>query len=97
YRNYRRADGQLVTHIVDPRTGSALPYRGMSVTVLSPTCMEADGIATALVVLGDDRAYEWCEEHDVAALFQSVGADGRVVRRATTRYEQLSRPDDSAN
>lgn len=93
YRNYRRADGKLVTHIVDPRTGQALPFRGMSVSVLAPTCMEADALATALVVLGDERAYDWCEEHHVAALFQQRDAGGQLERRATTAFQTATKAD----
>ncbi|MBX3433394.1 MAG: FAD:protein FMN transferase [Pirellulales bacterium] len=89
YRNYRQADGKQVAHIIDPRTGEALLYRGISVTVLAPTCMEADGLATALVVLGDASAYDWCEEHDVAALFQTRREEGPPLRRATAAYERL--------
>ncbi len=76
YRNYRGADGRRYCHIVDPRTSRPLPYRGFSVTVVAPTCMEADGLATALVVLGPDEGYDWCEENSVAAMFLSAAEDG---------------------
>ncbi|MEM9353490.1 MAG: FAD:protein FMN transferase [Planctomycetota bacterium] len=81
YRNYRGADGERYCHIVDPRTSRPLPYRGFSVTVLAQTCREADGLATALVVLGPAEGYDWCVKNGVAAMFLMSGVgDGPEVR-----------------
>jgi thiamine biosynthesis lipoprotein len=38
-------------HIIDPRTGRS-PRETSSVSVLAPSAMEADGLSTALLVLG---------------------------------------------
>ncbi len=85
YRNFRVIDGQKVSHIIDPQSGRPLPYRGWSVTVLAPTCLEADGLATALLVMGEDRGYDWCVEHDVAAQF--LIRDGeKIAEKATPKF-----------
>jgi len=49
----RTADG-LAHHLLDPRTGRAAAAL-RSVTVVAPTAMAADGLATAAFVLGADR------------------------------------------
>jgi len=92
YRNYRTADGRRFTHIIDPRSGSALPYRGASVTVIAKTCTEADALDTPLLVMGPDAGYEWCVEHKIAALFQTRTAEGTVAERATPQFEAIAPP-----
>ena len=85
YRNFRVVDGKRVSHIIDPRTGIPLPYRSWSVTVIASSCMEADALATALLVLGEDRGYDWCVEHDVAAQF--LIRDGKkIIEKATPKF-----------
>ena len=90
YRNYRAADGRRFTHIIDPRSGEALPYRGAAVTVIAPTCTAADALDTPLLIMGPEAGYEWCVKHDVAALFQVRNDDGEIVERATPRFEELA-------
>lgn len=53
YRNYREVDGRRVSHIVDPRSGRAIDHRVASATILHPDCATADGLATAMMVLGE--------------------------------------------
>ncbi|MDF1838739.1 MAG: FAD:protein FMN transferase [Planctomycetota bacterium] len=53
YRNFRElGNGQVISHTIDPRTGRPVEDAPASVSVLAPTCMEADAWATALSVLG---------------------------------------------
>lgn len=89
YKNFRTADGKRYTHIVDPRSGQALPYRGAAVTVIADTCLASDALDTALLVMGADEGYEWCVKHDAAALFQTRGDDDVVIERATPRFKEL--------
>jgi len=88
-RNFREIDGQKVSHIIDPKTGRPLPYRGWSVTLLSKTCLEADALATALLVLGEDLGYDWCVKHDVAALFL-IRQGAKVVGKSSPAFLEIS-------
>ena len=90
YRNFRVFAGEKVSHIIDPKTGRPLPYRGWSVTLLTPTCLEADALATALLVMGEDRGYDWCVEHDIAALFV-IRDGGEIVEQTTPGFPDLER------
>jgi FAD:protein FMN transferase len=56
------------THILDPRTGEALPPRG-SVSVIASDATTADILSTALYVMGRDEGLRWANAHGVAALF----------------------------
>jgi thiamine biosynthesis lipoprotein len=57
-----------LSHVIDPRTGEALPPRG-SVTVVHDSALVADVLSTALYVMGPDEGLEWANDHDVAAIF----------------------------
>ena len=61
YRNVRRVDGRIVSHVIDPRTGYPIDHDLASATVLAPTCAEADGLATATMVLGPIEGLELLE------------------------------------
>ncbi|MCZ8184050.1 MAG: FAD:protein FMN transferase [Beijerinckiaceae bacterium] len=52
YRQCRDVGGQLISHLIDPSTGAPVKSKHISVTVLAPTCMEADAWATAILVDG---------------------------------------------
>jgi thiamine biosynthesis lipoprotein len=52
YRNCREANGRSISHTIDPATGAPVQAKQVSVTVLAPTCMEADAWATAILVDG---------------------------------------------
>lgn len=61
-------------HIVDPRTGQ--PADGVaSVTVVAPTAMLADAVATAAFVLGPDEGLALCEGLGLEALIVSTKLD----------------------
>ncbi len=60
--------GRRFSHILDPRSGEALPPRG-SVSVIADSGLEADILSTALYVMGSTDGLLWCEEHQVAAMF----------------------------
>ena len=68
YRNYFEEDGVRYSHLLDPRTGKPITNRTVSVTVLHPSCMTADGYATALNVMDAQAAMQFAEQHQLAVL-----------------------------
>jgi thiamine biosynthesis lipoprotein len=62
YRNYFEHEGQRYSHTIDPTTGAPIVHALVSVTVIQPTAMTADGLATALLVLGPERALALAEQ-----------------------------------
>ena len=69
YRNYFEQDGVRFCHIIDPRTGRPVSHRLASVSVLADNCMEADALATALFVLGDEAGMELATSQNLPVLF----------------------------
>jgi len=55
YRNYFIRDGIRYSHILDPRSGYPVANGVVSASVIADSCTFADGLATALVVLGPDK------------------------------------------
>lgn len=56
YRNYYISEGRKIAHTINPRTGYPAQQDILSSTVLAPSCAEADGFATAFMVLGLKQA-----------------------------------------
>ncbi|MCY1524540.1 FAD:protein FMN transferase [compost metagenome] len=61
-----------------------------SVTVLHPGCMQADALATALTVLGEEDGLAYARRHDLAALFILREAQAYRVA-ATPAFQALAR------
>ena len=91
YRNYKMVDGEVVTHIIDPRTGEPVGHGLGSVTVVHKDCMMADAWATALYVLGETAGLKVANEQGIAALFLTPEDEQDALRRTTTAaYDVLT-------
>lgn len=55
YRNFFDDSGKRFHHIINPQTGFPVEHKLVSVTIIAPTCMLADGLATAAMVLGQQQ------------------------------------------
>jgi len=76
YRNYIEVEGQRYSHIIDPGTGKPINHKLVSVTVIHPSSMTADGLSTALMVMGEEQAMAFATQHDIAAYIISKTEDG---------------------
>jgi len=83
FRNYYEDRGVLYSHIIDPRTGFPLRFRGFSVSVVHASGAMADAGATALTVLGPEEGFDLAEREGLAALFAWRTPEG-VQTKATT-------------
>ena len=66
YRNYYELNGQRYSHIIDPSTGKPITHRLVSATVITPTALEADGLDTALMVMGPEKAMAFAKQQHLA-------------------------------
>lgn len=69
YRNYFEINGERFSHTIDPYTGSPVRHKLASVTILHPQCSMADGLATTMMVMGEEKAPAFAEAHNIAAYF----------------------------
>ncbi len=58
YRNYFEENGIRYSHTIDPTTGRPVTHGLASVTVLHESCMRADAMATAFMVMGPEKTME---------------------------------------
>jgi len=84
YEKYFQKGGRRASHILDPRTGQPLLGGAVSVTVIAPECILADGLATAVSVLGPAEGMKLvasyrAEGQAVEALIIEETADGKLV------------------
>ncbi len=55
YRNFIKVKGKIFSHIIDPSTGYPIDNGVVSASVIAGTCTFADGLATALMVMGHKK------------------------------------------
>lgn len=82
YRNYFEEDGVRFSHLIDPLTASPIQHNLVAVSVIAPTCIEADGLATALIVMGQEKGKALAEKENIAALFITKNGDEFVEYRS---------------
>lgn len=76
YRHFWTVRGKRLSHTIDPARHAPLVDAPASVSVLAPTCMMADALATALMVMGREEGTAFARRQGAAALF--LGRGGRV-------------------
>ncbi|UHJ59585.1 FAD:protein FMN transferase [Vibrio furnissii] len=86
YRNYFERDGVRYSHIINPQTGRPIHNRVVSVTVLDKSCMTADGLATGLMVLGDEKGIEIAEQNHIP-VFMIVKTDDGFKEIASSAFK----------
>jgi thiamine biosynthesis lipoprotein len=73
-------NGQVHSHTIDSVTQSPTRSDVISATVFDPECWRADALATALMVMGEERAIEFATQHDIPCLLWVHDGGLRVVR-----------------
>ncbi|HEV7279385.1 MAG TPA: FAD:protein FMN transferase [Pirellulaceae bacterium] len=82
YRNFYEVDGVRYSHTIDPVTGRPVVASLASVSVLAKNCADADGYATALSVLGEERGMRLAESAGIEAML--LLREGAALRTRTT-------------
>lgn len=99
YRNAFEWEGVLYSHLIDPQTGWPIPESVKSVTVIAPTCMLADGAATAIAAMGAEKGLAWAESREDLEVLVFVGNHEKGYQRMETsgmeRYFQKKRDERS--
>lgn len=71
--------GRRYSHSLDPRSGEPVQHALSSVTVAHASCMQADALATALLVLGPQDGMALAQAQGLAAHFVLQAANGPTV------------------
>ena len=87
YRNYFEMSGRRVSHIIDPRTGRPVEHQVVSASVIHHSCMRADALATALMVLGPKDAMEMAADQELAVMLV-LEEEGKYRDLITPEFQQ---------
>jgi len=79
YRHLLTVGTTRLSHTIDPRRGAPLVAAPASVTVLSRSCILADAMATALLVMGDSTGLAFAKAHAISALFLRRSSGGTTA------------------
>jgi thiamine biosynthesis lipoprotein len=88
YRNYFEKDGQRYSHTIDPRSGSPITHTLASVTVIHDSCMVADGLATAINVMGPEKGFNFAINKELPVLLIVRESKG-FVERMTPQFQKI--------
>lgn len=86
YRNYFEDNGLRYSHLIDPKTGFPIQHNLVSVTVVHPSSLVADGLATAINVMGREAGFEMALQNDLAVMLITRENDG-FKEYTTPRFE----------
>ena len=88
YRIFFEIDGVRYSHVIDPRTGYPVANGVVSVSILAPDCTFADGLATAIMVMGAQKGLALINRLDgVEGLIVVEKPDGTLVDFPSTGFK----------
>ena len=79
------------SHTIDPSTGRPVQHQLLSVTVVADNCADADGLATAFLVMGTEGTIDFLNQEnlnvDVFLVFNN--SKGRLETYMTKGFQSL--------
>jgi thiamine biosynthesis lipoprotein len=87
YLQYYYVDGERRSHTIDPRTGYPVHHSLLSATVTASSCMRADALATACMVLGEKEALNTIESTPDAACYLIVAKGDSLQVITSSRWQ----------
>ena len=93
YRNFYYDGEQKRSHTIDPRTGYPVRHSLLSATIVSTTCMRADALATACMVLGAHSALDMIERAGDAACYLIVSDNDSLTVVKSSNWDQMITPN----
>ncbi len=89
YRNFYYEGTERRSHTIDPRTGYPVQHSVLSATIVSSTCMRADALATACMVLGAEDALDMIERAEDAACYLIVAQNDSLMVITSPKWEKM--------
>lgn len=89
YRNFYYEGTERRSHTIDPRTGHPVQHSLLSATVVSSSCMRADALATACMVLGEEEAMQMIERAQDAACYLIIAKNDSLTALTSPNWEDF--------
>lgn len=91
YRNYRDTKEGRIGHTISPANGYPVSTNTLSVTVIAPSTMEADALATACMAMPQPEAAKMIEDYPGASALFIIDNDGKPECRPTANFPKLKK------
>lgn len=89
YRNYHIINGKKYGHTIDPITGYPKQTDVLSATVVAPTCMLADGLATACMISGSKGVENLMKYYPEVSYMLIVSENGKYKEIMNSSFKSL--------
>lgn len=90
YRKFHESNGQIITHLINPKTGSPQNNELISVTVYAEDAITADAYDNALMLMGLEKALDFVEKRkDISAYFIYRNSSGTISKKASSSFLKL--------
>ena len=90
YFNYREIEGKKYSHTIDPSTGFPAQRAILSASIFSADCTTADAWATAMMVMGHEKAIQLLKKHpEIDALLIYTSPQGKMKTYLTPGVKSL--------
>jgi FAD:protein FMN transferase len=86
YRNFFEHNGVRYSHTIDPATGYPINHKLVSVTVIDSSCMRADALATAIMVMGPEKGLNFAEQQHLA-IFMLVKQNETYIEKYSMAFK----------
>ena len=92
YRNFRYENGKKYSHTISPATGYPVEHSLLSATVIADDCATADALATSFMVMGTEKALEFCRNNEkIEGYFIYADKDGRYKTAMSSGFGKYLR------
>ena len=94
--NYRKSKvdqetGMKYAHTINPKTGRPVQTNLLGVTIITESCMRADAVATACMVMGLEKSKIYLEKHpEIDAIFIYSDPKGNWLQYQTDGFKKMS-------
>lgn len=75
YRNYKLINGKKYAHTINPHTGYPIQTDVLSATIIAPSCMLADGLATACMTMSSEEIPSFISQFKGVEYMLILGGD----------------------
>lgn len=83
FRFFSAPNGKRYSHIIDPQTGYPVIHHLVSVTIIAPDAMTADGLSTSVFALGKDQGIRFLEQYYPKILYVLITEENKELKEFT--------------
>ncbi len=91
YRNYFEENGHRYSHSINPFTAQPVKHKLASVTIIDDSCARADALATAMLVMGEEKAIAFAKQENIRGYF-ILRTESGFIEHLSPAFERWVNP-----